>query len=279
MTLEEQGLGAVDDVIEQEVEVLDEVVTDEPQEEEGEVVITIGDEAAPVEEETAAAPEWVKDLRKSHREAQRTIRELQDRLKSSAGSETEAVQLGKKPSLESCEYDADKYETELASWYDRKRLADEQEAKANAAVEEANKAWQSKLDNYNQAKASLKVRDFAEAEDVVREALSPLQQSAIIKLSKRPELVIYALGSRPEKVKELAAIKDPAEYIYALAQLEKDLKVSNGRTPPPPPERTPARGNASISSTVDSTLERLRAEAEKTGDLSKVMEYKRNKRA
>lgn len=279
MTLEEQGLGAVDDVIEQEVEALDDVVTDEPQEEEGEVVITIGDEAAPVEEETAAAPEWVKDLRKSHREAQRTIRELQDRLKSSAGSETEAVQLGKKPSLESCEYDADKYETELASWYDRKRLADEQEAKANAAVEEANKAWQSKLDNYNQAKASLKVRDFAEAEDVVREALSPLQQSAIVKLSKRPELVIYALGSRPEKAKELAAIKDPAEYIYALAQLEKDLKVSNGRTPPPPPERTPARGNASISSTVDSTLERLRAEAEKTGDLSKVMEYKRNKRA
>lgn len=279
MSLEEQGLGAVDDVIEQEVEVLDEVVTDEPQEEEGEVVITIGDEAAPVEEETAAAPEWVKDLRKSHREAQRTIRELQDMLKSSAGSETEAVQLGKKPSLESCEYDADKYETELASWYDRKRLADEQEAKANAAVEEANKAWQSKLDNYNQAKASLKVRDFAEAEDVVREALSPLQQSAIVKLSKRPELVIYALGSRPEKAKEIAAIKDPAEYIYALAQLEKDLKVSNGRTPPPPPERTPARGNASISSTVDSTLERLRAEAEKTGDLSKVMEYKRNKRA
>ncbi len=279
MSLEEQGLGAADDVIEQEEELLDEAVTDEPQEEEGEVVITIGDEAAPVEEETAAAPEWVKDLRKSHREAQRTIRELQDKLKSSTGSEPDAVQLGKKPSLESCEYDADKYEAELASWYDRKRLADEQEAKANAAVEEANKAWQSKLDNYNQAKASLKVRDFAEAEDVVREALSPLQQSAIVKLSKRPELVIYALGSRPEKAKELAAIKDPAEYIYALAQLEKDLKVSNGRTPPPPPERTPARGNASTSSTVDSTLERLRAEAEKTGDLSKVMEYKRNKRA
>lgn len=279
MSLEDQGLGAADDVIEQEEEVLDEVVTDEPQEEEGEVVITIGDEAAPAEEETAAAPEWVKELRKNHREAQRTIRELQDKLKSSAGSEPETVQLGKKPSLESCEYDADKYETELASWYDRKRLADEQEAKANAAVEEANKAWQSKLDSYNQAKASLKVRDFAEAEDVVREALSPLQQSAIVKLAKRPELVIYALGSRPEKAKELAAIKDPAEYIYALAQLEKDLKVSNGRTPPPPPERTPARGNASISSTVDSTLERLRAEAEKTGDLSKVMEYKRNKRA
>lgn len=263
----------------QVVDVASEVVTDEPQEEEGEVVITIGDEAAPVEEETAAAPEWVKELRKNHREAQRTIRELQDKLKSTTSSEPAQIVLGPKPDIDSCGFDGERLVNELDAWHERKRLIEEQQAKANAAVEEANKAWQSKLDNYNQAKASLRVRDFAEAEDVVREALSPLQQSAIVKLSKRPELVIYALGSRPGKAKELAAIKDPAEYIYALAQLEKDLKVSNGRTPPPPPERTPARGNASISSTVDSTLERLRAEAEKTGDLSKVMEYKRNKRA
>ncbi len=279
MSLEEEGIGAAEEVINQEDQAVDLEANQEEQEgDEGEVVITIGDESPPAEEDSAPAPEWVKEVRRTNRELQRKNRELEAKLQEKTQDAPGQVVLGKKPSLESCEYDAERYENELESWHDRKRQADEQEAKANAAVEEANKAWQSRLENYNQAKAALKVRDYAEAEDVVREALSPLQQSAIIKLAKKPELVIYALGSRPEKAKELAAITDPAEYIYALATLEKDLKVSNGRTPPPPPERTAARGSASISATVDSQLDRLRADAEKSGDYTKVMEYKRSKK-
>jgi len=34
-----------------------------------------------------------------------------------------------------------------------------------------------------------------------------------------------------------------------------------------------------VSGAVDSTLERLRAEAERTGDMTKVIAYKRQKRA
>ena len=50
------------------------------------------------------------------------------------------------------------------------------------------------------------------------------------------------------------------------------MKVTN-RKAAPPPEKT-VRGNGAVSGTVDSQLERLRAEAEKTGNYTKVNAYK-----
>jgi hypothetical protein len=41
----------------------------------------------------------------------------------------------------------------------------------------------------------------------------------------------------------------------------------------PPPERT-VKGTGRVSGSVDSTLDRLREEAARTGDLTKVMRYK-----
>ena len=69
---------------------------------------------------------------------------------------------------------------------------------------------------------------------------------------------------------------DPVKFAFAVAKLETQLKVTN-RKAAPPPEST-VRGTGRVSGAVDSTLERLRADAEKTGDYSKVMQYKRQKR-
>ena len=88
--------------------------------------------------------------------------------------------------------------------------------------------------------------------------------------------MIYALGKNPTKAKELSAINDPVKFAFAVAKLETQLKVTN-RKAAPPPEST-VRGTGRVSGAVDSTLERLRADAEKTGDYSKVMQYKRQKR-
>jgi hypothetical protein len=53
--------------------------------------------------------------------------------------------------------------------------------------------------------------------------------------------------------------------------------VSN-KKPAPPPEKV-VGGTAPIRGAVDSTLERLRADAERTGDYSKVFAYRKQKRA
>lgn len=241
------------------------------------VVVTFGEETPPAaEDEQASAPEWVKELRKTNREDKRRIRELEEQLKSKTATETKPVQVGKKPTLEDHDYDAEKFEASLEQWYEQKRQADEQNAKAQAQANAQQQAWEAKLNKYNEDKAKLKVDDFEDAEELVRGTLSTVQQGIIIKGSKNPEVLIYALGRNHAKAKELAAITDPVEYAFAVAQLETKLKVTPRKAPPP--ERT-VSGSGRGSGAVDSTLERLRAEAEKTGDMSKLLQYKRQQRA
>ena len=241
-----------------------------------EVIVSIGEEAPPPEEQTHA-PEWVRELRKTNRELQRQNRELQGKLQSTAQTETKPVVLGKKPSLEEHDYDADKFEAALADWFERKRQADESNAKQEAEVMNQQKAWQAKLDGYGKAKAELRVKDFEDAEAVAQELFSVTQQGVVLQGADNPALVIYALGKNPKKAKELSDIKDPVKFAFAVAKLEKELKVTNRRAAPPP-ERI-VSGTGRVSGAVDSTLERLRAEAEKTGNMTKVIQYKAQKRA
>lgn len=243
--------------------------------EEDEVVISIGEESPPQEEEQRA-PEWVRELRKANREKERKIRELEAKLNATA-TETKPVALGPKPTLESCDYDSDEYENKLAVWYEQKREADAAEANAAAQRDAEAKAWQDKLDSYAKARASLKVRDYEEAEAVALETFNVTQQGIVLQGSDNPALLVYALGKSQKRAKELASITDPVKFAFAVAKLETQLKVTN-RKAAAAPERTIATGGGRISGSVDSTLERLREEALKTGDLSKVMAYKRGKK-
>ena len=270
----EMGLKMNDEIeLEEKVEINE--IVDEEEIEEEEVVVSIGEEAPPPEEHTQA-PEWVRELRKTNRELQRQNRELQGKLQA-APSETKPVVIGNKPKLEDHDYDADKYEEALTSWFDRKRQADESNARQEAEVVNQQKAWQSKLDGYGKAKAELRVKDFEDAEEAFQQVSSITQQGVVLQGADNPALVIYALGKNPKKAKELCDIKDPVKFAFAVAKLEKELKVTN-RKQAPAPERV-VTGTGRSSGAVDSTLERLREEAARTGNMSKVVAYKRQKKA
>jgi hypothetical protein len=241
-----------------------------------EVVVSIGEEAPPPEE-PAHAPEWVRELRKTNRELQSQNRERKSKLQTTTITETKPVTLGPKPKLEDHDYDADQFETALANWFERKRQAEEANAKQEAEVMTQQKAWQAKLDGYGKAKAELRVKDFEDAEAVAQELFNVTQQGVMLQGADNPALVVYALGKNPKKAQELAAIKDPVKFAFAVAKLEKDLKVTNRRAAPPP-ERV-VSGTGRISGAVDSTLERLREEAARTGNMTKVLQYKAQKRS
>jgi len=241
-----------------------------------EVIVSIGEEAPPPEEHTQA-PEWVRELRKTNRELQRQNRELQGKLKSTAQTETKPVVLGKKPSLEEHDYDAEKFEVAMADWFERKRQADDANAKQEAEVMTQQKAWQSKLEGYGKAKAELRVKDFEDAEAVAQEVFNVTQQGIVLQGADNPALVIYAIGKNPKKAKELSDIKDPVKFAFAVAKLEKELKVTN-RKAAPPPEKI-VSGTGRVSGAVDSTLERLREDASRTGNMTKVIAYKAQKRS
>lgn len=274
---------------EEDTAVIEDEVTEQPEaqangdqtadqndgEESDEVVVSIGEEAPPPEEQTQA-PEWVRELRKTNRELQRQNRELQGKLQTSAQTEIKPVVLGKKPSLEDHDYDAEKFEEALTHWFERKRQADEINAKQEAEVMTQQKAWQAKLEGYGKAKAELRVKDFDDAEAMAQELFNVTQQGVMLQGADNPALVVYALGKNPKKAQELAAIKDPVKFAFAVAKLEKDLKVTN-RKAAPPPERI-VSGTGRVSGAVDSTLERLREDAARTGNMTKVIQYKAQKR-
>ena len=242
---------------------------------EDEVVISIGEESPPQEEE-ARAPAWVRELRKANREKEREIRELKAKLTATA-TETKPVELKAKPTLESCDYDSDEYESKLAEWYEQKREYDAVETNAAAKRDAEAKEWQDKLDSYAKARASLKVRDYEDAEAFALDTFNVTQQGIVLQGSENPAHLIYALGKSQKRAKELASINDPVKFAFAVAKLETQLKVTN-RKAATAPERTITSGGGRISGSVDSTLDRLREEAVKTGDLSKVMAYKRGKK-
>lgn len=241
-----------------------------------EVVVSIGEEAPPAEEEQRA-PEWVRELRKANREKERRIRELEARLQTTAQTENKPVSLGPKPKLEEFDYDADRFEQALDAWHDRKRQHDLQTEMVRQAELQQHQAWQAKLDSYSKAKAELRVRDYEDAEAIAQEVFNVTQQGVILQGAENPALVIYALGKNPKKAAELAKNTDPVKFAFAVAKLEKELKVTNRRAAPAP-ERV-IQGTGRVSGAVDSTLERLREEAARTGNMTKVIQYKAQKRA
>jgi len=245
-----------------------------PDPEPDEVTISIGDETPPADD-GERAPEWVRELRKQHRELQKKVREYEAREQTAPAAHPV---VGPKPKLEDHDYDTDRYETALESWYKQKDAVESAKRQQQQQAEEQQRTWQSKLDGYAKAKTELKVRDYEDAEATVQETLNVVQQGVVLQGAENPALVVYALGKNPKKAKELAAISDPVKFAFAIAKLEAQLKVTSTRKPPAPERGIPV-GNAPISGTTDSVLERLRADAERTGDMTKVIAYRRQQRA
>jgi len=242
-----------------------------------EVEVSIGDKPTQAEEPKQSAPAWVRELRRRERELQREVRELRAKVQTPQ-IENQPPAVGAKPKLEDHDYDAEKFEVALAGWFERKRQADEHAAKQKQSEEQQKQAWQARLDAYGKAKASLRVRDYEDAESSVTESLNVTQQGIIVSGAENPALVTYAIGKDPAKLKELAAISDPVKFAFAVAKLETQLKV-NPRKPAAAPEVIVKSTTRLAGGSHDQVLERLYEEADKTGDRTKVIAYKAKLRA
>lgn len=244
--------------------------------EDDELVVTIdGAEPDPDDEpsdsKATEAPAWVRDMRKRDREQKKRIRELEKQLESKDPPKQTA--LGIKPKLADHEYDLDKYEKALDQWYEQKRAHDAEEQKRQAAEQQQQETWNQRLAQYEKTKTTLKVKDFEDAEENVLEQLNQTQQGMIVSQAENPALLVYALGKNPKILSQLASIKDPATFLAEAVRLEATkLKTSSRKAAAAPEKRV--SGTAS-SAGVNATLEKLRDEAARTGNYSKVAAYRR----
>jgi len=246
---------------------------------EEELVLQFGEEAPPAStnEEQNNAPQWVKDLRKSHAAAQRRIRELEAKERTQQQPQPpQAPMLGPKPKLEQFDYDEGKFDEALSKWYDTKRQVDAAQDEQRVANEARQRSQDERLRAYAKEAAELRVKDFQEAESEVVSMLSVEQQGILLAGATKPAALVCALGRHPIKLQQLAQIKDPVRFAFAAAHLEKELKImSRTATKPAPEGRISSSAGAPAAGGGERKLEQLRAEAEKTGDYSKVVAYKR----
>jgi hypothetical protein len=245
--------------------------------EDNEVIVSFGDPPPGSEPEDGNEADWIKDLRKRQRELTKRNRELE--AENASFRQPKTIELGEKPTLESCEYDADKYEQALMNWHGRKQQVEQQQAQLKAEQDAQAQEWQRIQDRYKESKGNWKtqVRDYDDAETEVSNTLNAAQQNVILHGSGDPSKLLYALGKNPAKLKELAKVSNLVQFAFAVAKLEEQLKVTPRKAPPP--DKTPRGSATSLAGGTDQTLERLREEADKTGDLSKVVAYKAQMRA
>lgn len=239
------------------------------EEEDGEIVLSLGEEA--VEDEPAPSTQLLRDLRKANREKSRRIKELESQI----NRPVQKTVLGPKPKLEDTDYDTDEFEKRLEDWYAKKAIVDAEELKQREEEENQKRQWQSKLDEYAKSKTTLRVRDYDEAEATVQEIFNVTQQGMILEGALNPAALVYVLGKNPEKAAKLAKITNPVSFAFEMGRLEKDIKMTKKTTTTttiPAPERVVqgvAKGRSDLS------LERLRKEAEASGDYTKVVQYKK----
>lgn len=263
-----------------EVPVSGEMPEQEPSEDD-ELIVTIGGDSPPQEEDDGfngqPAPQWAKDLRKNYSEQSKEVKRLQKELDAKNNPQKvepeKDLTLGNKPKLEEYAYDEDQYAEALDIWYDRKAQVEKRKAEVDAEQQKTQEQIQAVVNSYNEKKQQLKVRDFEDAESELTDKLSVQQQGLILEGADNPALVVYALGKNKARLDELAKITNPAKFAFAVARLETQMKTTT-RKAAVAPEKT-VTGSSSTSGTTDTTLDRLRKEAEKTGDYSKVVQHKR----
>lgn len=232
-----------------------------------EIIIEIEGEEPDAKEDTQA----IRQLREANRQQARELAEL--RAKYAPG----AVEVGPKPTLESCEYDEERFEAELTAWHGRKTEAD-RAAEAQAEQDRKNaELWNGIEAKYRSGAAALKVPGFEAKEQKVDQTLPEIVRRAIKAYCDEPAKVIAALGSNDALLDRIAGEKDPIKQLVTLVKLESKMKVTRTRQIEPD---KPLSGSASLEITDEAKqLEKLEKEAERTGDRTKLIAFKSRMKA
>jgi hypothetical protein len=244
-----------------------------------EVAITFGDPPPePTEEEQEHQREqarpWVRELRKANKEKDRVIRELQAQV--NAGKQqmqAPELVLGKEPTLADHDYDEAAYSAALKQHAAKELEIAQAKRQKDEAANAEKTAWDNKYKAYQQSAAKLGVEDFEDAEANVAKSFSQTQQGIMIKALANPAAMVAAIGNNAIELAAAAVIKDPIEFTAYIAKLETKMTITPKKSTAPPPERA-IRGGASVTSTTDSKMDALIAEAQRTGDGTKLRAYK-----
>lgn len=208
------------------------------------------------------APEWVKKVREENRELKR-------QLKQRESQQFEQQVLREKPTLDDHDYDSDAFEQDYAQWLTEKQQADAQVHAERQKYQQYHERYKADVDAIK-----AKAPDYDEVELSVVDVLSEQKQGLLQMLVDNPAKVVYALGKNSpaqlERLSKLDDIQFAKQIVLMEMQMSSKTKSRNQNKPKPKThELEGAAGGA------DTRLAKLEAEADRTGDRSKVAAYKK----
>lgn len=183
---------------------------------------------------------------------------------------------GVAPRVEDFDTEAE-YTAALASHSVRKELDTDAKAQAETQVQslhtEAQAEWEERAADMRDA-ALKKYTDFDEKVGLAVAMAQTLPNPAVeaaIREDDGADLA-YWLGNNPEEARRIMA-KPPYQAAIDLGRISAAIPQAKPKTTSTaPPPITPVRGS---NGQVGATLDRLREEAARTGDMTKVVAYKR----
>lgn len=236
-----------------------------------------GDEKldSPTSEE-AKDPALVKHLRSTIKEKDRELKELRRLSTQPAQQQPVIAQPPVMPKLTDpgIDYDEDLLQEKLEQWAKDNDQYKEQQRVIKQQQEMLNEQLKAKVTNYQQRVKSLKVRGFADAEQIVREEIPVSIQDTILLEAEKPEMVVLALGRNAELRKQLAETTNPVALGRLLERIESKAKTmpkakTNAATTPE------VRGS---NGAVINNLDKLKAKALETGDWTPYFAAKKAKK-
>jgi len=245
----------------------------EPDDDDGEVIVAFDGEE-PIA--SAAKPDdssVIREFRKRNREMAAELA----RLKAAQESAPLVLQdevVGPVPTLEECDWDENRLAEAIEARAERKAQIERNNAARQDAAARQAAADAAEAAEYVKSRSSLGARDYEDAEaEFVAAVPNPAFQRLIVRAADNPAAVIYALYKSPARLAELAAITDAAKMAAAVGKLEARLKVTKTVSKVQPEKRVV--GGAPVSTGgVERHLAKLEAEAERTGDRTKVYQFR-----
>lgn len=253
-----------DEVVEPVAEPGEPEEIEEPEEGDEETVVSFGDDPGEEQSDDSAL---IRKMREKLREKDSRIKEL-ERVAPAA------PEIGEKPTLASCDYDEDRFASEIRAYDKRVTDANAGQEKAKAEEEAASRSWAEARSRYDEKVKEHSFADYEEAQEAVDEALGKFA-SVILRAANDPVVMVKALGSNPAKLAELAKFTDPFALAAAIARMEAGVKVMRKR----PAIDKPLRGTGTVSGgSTEKELEKLEKEADRTGDRTKIIAFKREQK-
>lgn len=280
--MDDDDLGAgVDDTADEEIDA--DVAADE-NDLDAETVIAFADEADEdnddLEDVDEKARQLIRNLRNQVRDAHGKLAKFQRAPQSAANDGDPEPQVPDEPGeLDTFGYDEEKQREAWRAFNAAKEKHAEWKVRQSERETERSRAAERHAKQIEQQRSSLGVSDYEEKAQLVKDRLTDAQIAVLTNGAQNPAKLIYALGRSPSKLEQIANEENLARFAVMVGGMERDIKVTKRSAPAADTRVRGATASSSLGNNDAKQLAKLEKEAERTGDRTALIRFKKQMKA